>query len=259
MAKDDQLAIQFAGVSYGAGDKLILNDISLQIAESETMVLLGRSGSGKTTALKLINRLLIPTAGEVQVAGRATTAWDVIQLRRSIGYAIQEIGLFPHYTVEQNVGLLPRLERWPRERLRERVRELLNLVGLPAAEFAHRYPDELSGGQRQRVGLARALALDPPILLLDEPFGALDPTTRADLQSEFRRLAQSLHRTSLFVTHDAQEALTVGDRIAILEAGQLQGIFSREDFLSSSDSAVQPYLQVLRAAKELLSEATDSY
>ena len=259
MANDDQLAIEFAGVSYGAGGRLILDDFSLQIAPSETMVLLGRSGSGKTTALKLVNRLLIPTAGEVRIAGRATTAWEVIQLRRSIGYAIQEIGLFPHYTVEQNISLLPRLERWPRDRVQERVRELLNLVALPAAEFAHRYPDELSGGQRQRVGLARALALDPPILLLDEPFGALDPTTRADLQSEFRRLSQSLRRTSLFVTHDAQEALTVGDRIAILEAGQLQGTFSREDFLGSSDAVVQPYLKVLRAAKELLSEATDSY
>jgi osmoprotectant transport system ATP-binding protein len=252
LPSEDQPAIEFAAASYHAAGKLVLDAVSLTIARGETMVLLGRSGSGKTTALKLINRLLIPSSGEVRVSGRATTAWDPIQLRRSIGYAIQEIGLFPHITVAQNIALLPRLERWPAERVNARVDEMLDLVGLQRAEFAARYPDQLSGGQRQRVGLARALALDPPVLLLDEPFGALDPTTRADLQSEFRRLAQSLHRTSVFVTHDAQEALTVGDRIAVLEAGRLQAVFTRAEFLASSDSAVQPYLHVLRAARDLL-------
>jgi osmoprotectant transport system ATP-binding protein len=258
VANEDKLAIEFAGVSYAAGRKLVLDGLSLQIASGETMILLGPSGSGKTTALKLINRLLTPTAGEVRVDSRVTTEWDVIQLRRSIGYAIQEIGLFPHYTVEQNIALLPRLESWPRERVDARVRDLLSLVGLSAAEFAQRYPDELSGGQRQRVGLARALALDPPILLLDEPFGALDPTTRADLQSEFRRLARSLQRTSVFVTHDGQEALIVGDRIALLDAGRLHGVFTRAEFLASSDAAVRPYLTVLRTGREILGKATDS-
>lgn len=251
MPRDDQPAIEFASVSYEAGGRLILDGISLKVASGETMVLLGRSGSGKTTALKLINRLLEPMKGKVRVLGRATTSWDAIRLRRSVGYAIQEIGLFPHYTVEQNVALLPRLEGWQAPRVDARVRELLELVGLSSSEFASRYPDELSGGQRQRVGLARALALDPPLLLLDEPFGALDPTTRTDLQNEFRRLARSLQRTSVFVTHDAQEALAVGDRIAVLETGRLQSIFTRAEFLASSDPAVQPYLRVLRAAREL--------
>ena len=251
MGSDDHPAIEFASVTYRASGRLILDSISLQVARGETMVLLGRSGSGKTTALKLINRLWEPTSGEVRVLGRATTSWDAIKLRRSIGYSIQEIGLFPHYTVEQNVTLLPRLERWPAERVDARMRELLALVGLSPSEFASRYPDELSGGQRQRVGLARALALDPPLLLLDEPFGALDPTTRTDLQTEFRRLARALNRTSVFVTHDAQEALTVGDRIAVLEAGRLQNVLTRAEFLASSDPAVQPYLKVLRAAREL--------
>ncbi len=253
MASEHQPDIEFSSAGYIAGGRPVLSAVSFSVAQGETMVLLGRSGSGKTTALKLINALLMPASGQVRVLGRATSAWDLIKLRRSIGYAIQDVGLFPHYTVEQNIALLPRLERWPGERLAGRVDELLQMVGLPRHDFARRYPDELSGGQRQRVGLARALALDPPILLLDEPFGALDPTTRTDLQAEFRRLTQTLHRTSVFVTHDAQEALAVAGRIAVLDSGRLAGVYTPREFLASSEQAVQPYLKMLRAARELSS------
>lgn len=241
-------AIEFERASFA----LILHELTFSVASGETLALLGASGSGKTTALKLINRLLTPTSGEVRVLGRATTAWERIRLRRSIGYAIQDAGLFPHYTMAQNIALLPRLEGWPRERIDARVAELLALVNLPASEFAGRFPDELSGGQRQRVGLARALALDPPVLLLDEPFGALDPATRSGLQQEFRRLAKTLQRTSVFVTHDAQEALTVADRIAVLGAGRLLGTYAAAEFIASTDDCVQPYLHALRAAARVL-------
>src|SRR3954467_2804722 len=179
-------AIEFANVSYRInGNRTLISVLNLLIRRGETLMLLGRSGSGKTTTLKLINRLLAQSTGNVLVDGRSTTDWDVIQLRRHIGYAIQEAGLFPHYTVEQKVALVPRLERWDTARIAARVREVLHLVGLPYEQYARRYPDELSGGQRQRVGLARALAAEPEILLMDEPFGALDPITRAELQHEF--------------------------------------------------------------------------
>jgi osmoprotectant transport system ATP-binding protein len=194
------------------GNRTLISDLNLSIRRGETLMLLGRSGSGKTTTLKLINRLLTQSEGKVLVDGRSTAEWDVIQLRRHIGYAIQEAGLFPHYTVKDNVALVPRLERWDAARIAARVREVLQLVGLPYEEFAGRYPDELSGGQRQRVGLARALAADPPILLMDEPFGALDPITRAELQQEFIQLRKSLRKTVVFVTHDVAEALMLGRR-----------------------------------------------
>jgi len=174
--------VELAGATVRLpGGRTLLDGLSLAVHEGETVALIGRSGSGKTTALKLVNALLLPSAGEVRVAGRATTAWDPIRLRRQTGYVIQEIGLFPHLTVARNVGLVPELERWPAERIAARVDELLDLVGLPPIEYARRYPHELSGGQRQRVGVARALAADPPLVLLDEPFGALDPLTRAEL------------------------------------------------------------------------------
>ena len=203
------------------GGRTLLDALSLAVHEGETVALIGRSGSGKTTALKLVNALLLPSAGEVRVAGRATTAWDPIRLRRQTGYVIQEIGLFPHLTVARNVGLVPELERWPAERIAARVDELLDLVGLPAIEYARRYPHELSGGQRQRVGVARALAADPPLVLLDEPFGALDPLTRAELQREFVALVRRLGTTAVFVTHDAREALGVGTRLALRSEGRL--------------------------------------
>ena len=221
------------------GGRALLDAFSLAVEEGETLAVIGRSGSGKTTALKLVNALLMPTAGEVRVAGRATTAWDAIRLRRRTGYVIQEMGLFPHLTVARNVGLVPELEGWPAERIGKRVEELLALVGLPAAEFAGRYPHQLSGGQRQRVGVARALAADPPLLLLDEPFGALDPITRAELQREFRALQARLKKTAIFVTHDMREAALVGDRIAVVAGGRLRAVATREALRESRDPEVR--------------------
>ncbi len=221
------------------GGRALLDAFSLAVEEGETLAVIGRSGSGKTTALKLVNALLMPTAGEVRVAGRATTAWDAIRLRRRTGYVIQEMGLFPHLTVARNVGLVPELEGWPPERIGQRVEELLALVGLPAAEFAGRYPHQLSGGQRQRVGVARALAADPPLLLLDEPFGALDPITRAELQREFRALQARLKKTAIFVTHDMREAALVGDRIAVVAGGRLRAVATPEALRESRDPEVR--------------------
>lgn len=234
-------AIEFRNVSFhlNNGDAL-LHNLTLDIARGETLVLLGRSGSGKTTTLKLINRLLMPTEGEVLVNGRSLQEWDVIRLRRMIGYVIQEVGLFPHFTIERNIGLVPKIERWPTDRIQERVRELLDLVGLDP-KIAARYPHQLSGGQRQRVGVARALGADPPILLMDEPFGALDPLTRDELQGEFLQLQDRLHKTIVFVTHDLREALLLGTRIALLDAGRLIVVLPREEFLSSAEPLVTAY------------------
>ena len=225
--------IQFKAVTYGINGTVhhtIIKEIRFSVAAGERVVLLGRSGSGKTTLLKLINRLLLPTSGEVIVRGRATTEWDPIQLRRGIGYVIQEAGLFPHFTVAQNVALVPSLEKWGAARIVARVQELLTLVGLDPAEFATRRPHELSGGQRQRVGVARALAADPSILLMDEPFGALDPVTRAELQREFSALAQRLGKTIVFVTHDLREALLLASRIILLESGRVVADVNPEEF-----------------------------
>ena len=246
-------AIEFANVTYRInGNRTLIYDLNLAIRRGETFMLLGRSGSGKTTTLKLINRLVAQSEGQVIVDGRSTAEWDVIQLRRSIGYAIQEAGLFPHYNVKDNVALVPRLERWDAARTAARVREVLNLVGLPYEQFADRYPDELSGGQRQRVGLARALAADPHILLMDEPFGALDPITRAELQHEFLQLRKNLSKTIVFVTHDVAEALLLGDRIALMDSGRLKGVFTPAEFLRSNDELVQPYVNAFRAQQQIL-------
>ncbi len=215
-------------------------------------MLLGPSGSGKTTTLKLINNLLPASAGQVRVEGRALAEWDVIQLRRHIGYAIQEGGLFPHYTVWKNVALVPRLENWDAKRVAARVDEVMNMVGLPPGEFAQRYPAQISGGQRQRVGLARALAADPPILLMDEPFGALDPLTRSELQKEFKHLQQRLNKTVVFVTHDVSEALLLGDRIVVMDSGRIEGIYLPKEFLASPDAGVKPYVDAVRTTAQLL-------
>jgi osmoprotectant transport system ATP-binding protein len=240
--------IEFRDVRYSPGGRRnVLSNLNLNVEDGETLVLLGRSGCGKTTTLKMINRLLEPSGGEVLVEGKSLLDWDPIRLRRGIGYVIQEVGLLPHFSIERNIGLILQLEAWPPERMRRRVEELLEMVALDPATFRRRYPRELSGGQRQRVGVARALAADPPILLMDEPFGALDPLTRAEIQQEFLALQQRLRKTIVFVTHDIREALIVGTRIALLEAGELVGTYSRTDFLNSSDPMVTAYLSVLRA------------
>src|ERR1700738_597556 len=225
--------IHFQDVTYGINRSVhhrIVSDISFSVASGQTLFLLGRSGSGKTTLLKLINCLLVPTAGQVIVRGRPTTEWDPIRLRRSVGYVIQEAGLFPHFTVAQNIALVPTLEKWDAARVESRVNELLALVGLDPAEFPSRKPHELSGGQRQRVGVARALAANPPILLMDEPFGALDPVTRAELQREFTALAHRLKKTIVFVTHDLREALLLASRIILLEKGRVVASAKPQDF-----------------------------
>lgn len=234
--------IEFRDVSYRVAETQVLSGFSLQVQSGETLVLLGRSGSGKTTSLKLVNRLVSPSAGEIRVNGVPNTEGDLIHLRRGIGYVIQDVGLFPHFTVERNVGLVPKIEGWPAERIRTRVQELLQLVGL-APEIASRYPHQLSGGQRQRVGVARALAADPGILLMDEPFGALDPLTRDELQREFLLLQRRLHKTVVFVTHDLREALRLGSRIALMEAGRLVTVLTPQEFLRSSDPLASAYVK----------------
>jgi osmoprotectant transport system ATP-binding protein len=235
--------IEFANVTYSAGGRAILKNFNLQVQEGETLVLLGRSGSGKTTALKLVNGLLMPESGRVLVEGKPTSEWDLVKLRRRIGYVIQETGLFPHFTVRDNVGLVPTLEKWEAARVASTVHELLTKVGLPAEEYADRFPHQLSGGQRQRTGVARALANDPPMLLFDEPFGALDPVTRNELQKEFLRLRETLHKTALFVTHDTREALLVGTRIALLSGGQLIFLGSGDEFRHSENPEAQAFLE----------------
>ena len=237
------VAIEFRNVHYRAGSGLeVLRGVGLTVERGQTMMLLGRSGSGKTTLLKLVNALFAPTEGEVLVEGKTTTEWDPIALRRGIGYVIQEAGLFPHFTVARNIGVVPRMLGWSDERISARVNELLDLVGLERG-IAERYPRELSGGQRQRVGVARALAADPPILLMDEPFGALDAITRDELQREFRALQQRLQKTIVFVTHDLREGLLLGSKIALLESGQLVANLSPTEFRNSTDSRVQRYMR----------------
>lgn len=241
--------IEFRDVSYRLAGTEVLSQLNLEVQRGETLILLGRSGSGKTTTLKLINRLLSPSSGEVRVNGVPNTDVDVIRLRRSIGYVIQDVGLFPHFTVERNIGLVPRIEEWADERIHARVQELLRTVGLPA-EMATRYPHELSGGQRQRVGVARALAADPEILLMDEPFGALDPLTRDDLQGEFLSLQHRLHKSVIFVTHDLREALRLGSRIALMEAGRLVTVLSPAEFLRSDDPLASAYARAFANGRQ---------
>ena len=234
--------IEFRGVSYDVAGIPVLSGLSLQVYAGETLVLLGRSGSGKTTTIKLINGLLSPSAGEVCVRGVPNRDADIIRLRRSIGYVIQDVGLLPHLTVERNIGLVPKIEGWQQDRIRARVQELLQMVGLKP-DIAARYPHQLSGGQRQRVGVARALAADPEILLMDEPFGALDPLTRDELQHEFLLLQQRLHKTVVFVTHDLREGLRLGSRIALMEAGRLVTVLTPQEFLRSTDPWASAYVR----------------
>ena len=240
------VGVEFRGACFAEpGSPPRVDGLDLTIAPGETLVLLGRSGCGKTTTLRLVNALLMPSGGEVRVDGRPTTEWDVVELRRRTGYVIQESGLFPHWDVATNVGVVPRLAGWDAERIRKRVDEMLALVGLDPARFARRFPDELSGGERQRVGVARAFAADPPLVLLDEPFGALDPPTREDVRREFRALARRLAKTLVFVTHDLREALALADTIALLERGRLAFVGPPRELLTSDADEARAFARTL--------------
>ena len=242
MSASAVVQIEDAGFGYPNSSPL-LKGLTLSVEPGEVVVLVGRSGAGKSTILKLVNRLLLPVSGSVRVEGRDTHEWDGIRLRRRIGYVLQDVGLFPHMSVEENVGLVPRLEQWPADRTRARAHALLELVGLPAKSFASRRPSELSGGQRQRVGVARALAVDPPILLMDEPFGALDPVTRVELQREFVRIQRQLNTTVILVTHDMAEAFALARRIGVLDAGGLVVCDTPEVVARSRDPRVKVLLE----------------
>ncbi|HEY9503093.1 MAG TPA: ATP-binding cassette domain-containing protein [Pyrinomonadaceae bacterium] len=251
-AAPDKPIVEFQDATFSlpTNTSPIIDHLNLTVSNGETLVLLGESGCGKTTTLKLINRLLTPTSGEVIVEGKSTTSWNPIELRRHIGYVIQEGGLFPHFTIGRNVGLVPELLAWPTQKITERSRELLQLVGLDPDKFSDRYPRELSGGQRQRVGVARALAADPSLLLLDEPFGALDPLTRASLQKEFAELTRRMNKTAVLVTHDVREALLLGDRIALMDAGKIVLLETPAGFERSDHPKARAYLETVQLARK---------
>jgi len=241
-------AIEYRDVSFSRpGNARVLDHFSLTVDAGDVLALVGRSGAGKTTLLKLVNRLLLPDAGAVLVEGRDTREWEPIALRRRVGYVLQDVGLFPHMSVADNIAVVPRLSGWEAARVTARVHALLDLIGLPAEPFASRWPDELSGGQRQRVGVARALALDPPILLMDEPFGALDPVTRAELHGEFRRIQDRLRKTVIIVTHDMGEAGVLADRIGVLDAGRLVECGTPSAMAASSDLHVRRLFDAIPA------------
>jgi len=256
MATATETTVEFRDVSFRVNCRALVSDLDFSVKTGEILVLLGRSGSGKTTTMKLINHLLMPTSGEVWVQGKSTTQWSAIQLRRKIGYVIQETGLFPHFTIAQNIGLVPTLEGWDSDRIHDRVSELLDLVGLAPSQFAHRYPHQLSGGQRQRVGVARALAADPPVLLMDEPFGALDPITRLDLQQEFRRLQKNLAKTVVFVTHDIQEAVVLASRIGLMCEGRMVFLGTPGEFLRSQHPEANAFVDCLRTLEAAQGQAS---
>jgi osmoprotectant transport system ATP-binding protein len=237
--------VEFREVDFEIGGAKILDGLNFSVDRGETLVLLGESGCGKTTTLKMVNRLLTPSSGEVLVDGKSTTKWEAIKLRRRIGYVLQEAGLFPHFTVARNVALVPSLENWSADKMRYRTTQMLELVGLEPTKFAARFPRELSGGQQQRVGVARALAADPELLLLDEPFGALDPITRSNLQKEFAALVKRLNKTAVFVTHDLREALTLGSRIALMEKGRIVVLETPENFVKSDNQLARAYLETI--------------
>jgi osmoprotectant transport system ATP-binding protein len=243
------MVVEFRDVGFSyPGRAPVLHRLGLDVQSGEIVAIVGRSGEGKTTLLKLVNRLLLPTSGAVLVEGRATADWDSIQLRRRIGYVFQEVGLFPHMNVEENVTVVPRLENWPADRARARAHQLLELVGLPHQTYANLFPHELSGGQRQRVGLARALAVDPPILLMDEPFGALDPVTRLAVRREFAKIQQQLRTTVILVTHDMAEAFGVGHRVGVLNAGDLVACDAPGVVSASADPRVQAFVETIPRA-----------
>jgi osmoprotectant transport system ATP-binding protein len=237
-------AIEFRNLCFATPQgRLLLDSISLSVEEGTTTAILGRSGSGKTTLLRTINRMVLPTSGEILLHGRNISAFDLIELRRNMGYVIQETGLFPHFTVERNVGLVLEAEGRSRKDCVRRSHELLEVVGLDPASFAKRSPHQLSGGQRQRVGLARALAAEPDFLLMDEPFGALDPLTRAEMQDMLRGLLRRLKKTVLLVTHDLDEALYLADRVVLMNEGKLLACLEPKEFIASREPAIQAYVR----------------
>jgi osmoprotectant transport system ATP-binding protein len=240
-----QVSVQFDKVTYRIGEKALVSGLSFEVEPGEMLVLLGRSGSGKTTTLRMINGLLFAQQGEVSVGGTSTTQWDPIELRKGIGYVIQEVGLFPHLSVERNVGMAPFLSGWDVDSVKARTHELLDQLGLPPKEFASRYPDELSGGQRQRVGIARALAADPPLLLMDEPFSALDALTRLQIQREFRALQNELGKTVVMVTHDVQEALFLATKVGLMSEGRLVELVDPAGFLNSKKPEARAFVEGL--------------
>jgi osmoprotectant transport system ATP-binding protein len=239
-------AVEFRDVTFQhPSGRTVLSGVSFTVREGESFALIGRSGSGKTTILKLINRLFDPSHGDVLVDGKSTRQWDPIRLRRRIGYVLQDIGLFPHLSIAANIGIVPTLEGWEPSRLDTRVKDVLHMVGLEPGDFMNRYPHELSGGQRQRVGVARALAADPPLLLMDEPFGALDPITRAELQQELKRLLTALNKTMVIVTHDIPEACLLGTSVGLVQNGQLVERLPPAQFLQSPHPEVQAVIRSL--------------
>jgi osmoprotectant transport system ATP-binding protein len=244
--------IEFRGVWLSRGAVSVLRGMDLAVERGETLALVGRSGAGKSTILKAINRLLLPDRGDVIVRDRPVSAWDPFELRRSSGYVLQDVGLFPHLTVGRNVAVVPRLLGWDEPRIAERVGAMLQLVGLPPVDYEHRWPHELSGGQRQRVGVARALAADPPILLMDEPFGALDPVTRSELHREFRHIQSEVHKTIVLVTHDMAEALTLASRIGVLADGVLVALGPPAAIARHTDERVRGMLEPLVEATAAL-------
>jgi osmoprotectant transport system ATP-binding protein len=245
------VGVEFAKVSYALADgRFLLRDISLELEAGTTTALLGRSGSGKTTLLRMVNGLVAPTSGEVRVAGRRVVECDLVELRRGIGYVIQETGLFPHVRVARNVGMALELagRRKDMGRYVERVGEVMGLVGLDGDEYGKRYPWQLSGGQRQRAGLARALAMDPTVLLMDEPFGALDPLTRGEMQMMLKELLERVGKTVLMVTHDLDEALYLAKRVVLLDAGAVVADLPAEEFLRSENLHVKDYVRAVHRA-----------
>jgi osmoprotectant transport system ATP-binding protein len=240
-------AIEFRDVTYTtAQGRVLLDHISASVPAGTTVAILGRSGCGKTTLLRTVNRMLDPTSGEVLLEGKRVSGSDPVILRRGIGYVVQETGLFPHFKIERNVGIVLELEGRRHAEIAARSHELMKLVGLDAEKFAGRYPHQLSGGQRQRVGLARALAADPSLLLMDEPFGALDPMTRAEMQDVLRNLLAGLKKTVLIVTHDLDEAMYLASRIVLLEAGRVAADLATGEFLDSKIPAVADYVSAVR-------------
>jgi osmoprotectant transport system ATP-binding protein len=251
-AKAGEIAFRNVRKTYGGRDRPAVEDLSFEVPAGDICVLIGPSGCGKTTALKLVNRLIAMTAGDITIDGRSVNDQSVTDLRRGIGYVFQEIGLFPHMTIEDNIGSVPRLLGWSKARIRQRAEELLELVGLDPSGDLRRYPGEFSGGQQQRVGVARAMAVDPPIMLMDEPFGAIDPITRDRLQNDFLRLHREVRKTVIFVTHDIDEAIKMGDRIAIMREGHLIQWGTADELLASpANDFVASFVGADRGLKRL--------